>query len=258
MPLNPRTALPTAPPAHRTGLPRALFASGCALLVAGCSKPSIQAEPGVQAPSSQPVQANEKTRPDGKPGSAPRHAPAPVADLPADGQGATAEQLNEGCKLRKNSGRVETCQKATGNLGSWTPTKQEMQQIVQLAKGACYCAADLDTPVQACVRMQATSTVSVKVGLMGEPTDCTLNIRAAEWKGRRFVHVEAVNRDMATFYTTNQVVEQIDKGFRPYFSGFNGVPGDTDIAAGGEGVSPEMKRDWPTLAPELKAFFAGP
>lgn len=223
-----------------------------ALLVsAGCrrSDPSTGTAPTAKASASS-VPATPSAAPTASEVPAEADSPSPSDDVIPN-----EEWLNEGCKHRKNSGIVQSCEPAIGHLGDWAPTRAEAREIMKVATGSCYCAGSLVPQVDACAKMQATGAVKVKIGRDGEPTDCTVTLRAGTWSGRRFVVVDAINRDQATFYSVNQIVERTKTGYRLYFTGFNGVPGETDIPDGGEGVSPEIRTEWPTLPPELKAFF---
>lgn len=186
--------------------------------------------------------------------------PRPVASSaasPEDTPTEDVESANDQCKFRKNSGRVVSCSTAPadGNVGSWAPGHSDVDPIMALAANACYCAKKLVQQVQACVRMQKTSLVTLKIGLDSEPVDCTLTIRAGTWQKRQFVVVQAQNRDRATIYQTSQVLERTTSGYESYFAGFNGVPGDADPTKASDGVSAKMASEWASLPAELKSFF---
>jgi hypothetical protein len=151
-----------------------------------------------------------------------------------------------------------TCEAYKDNPGTWAPSPRETVAVMQLVGSVCYCASHLEVPVETCVRRVKSGTVKLQVGKEDEPTDCTITISAASWKGRRWVVVDAFNRDRNTMYSTLTLYEHSATGFRHYYQGFNGLPNDEAVrkgGEGGEGVSPEMRRDWPTLPPALRAAF---
>jgi hypothetical protein len=159
---------------------------------------------------------------------------------------------NEGCKRRRNSGVLATCESVTSNFGAWTPTVPEMTEAMKSAGGVCYCAENLYVPAEACAKRVGASTLKVGVGKQDDPTDCTITISAVSWKTRRWIVVSAFNRDQGTFYGVVSIQERTAKGFETYFEGFNNLPSDGEIQQGAQGVSAAMKRDWPALPADVK------
>ena len=183
-------------------------------------------------------------------------APAPppsASSTQAEGQ----EPPNVGCALRKNTGVLSACEKNDRKLGRATLTPEDVDQAMKIAKGICYCAAGLDRPAAACTGRLRTGSVKLTVGKLGDPTDCTISLSAAEWHGRRWIVIDAFNRDQATFYSILTILERLPSGLTPYYSGFNGLPDAASIASGAEGVSAAMKLDWPGLPADLRAFLGG-
>jgi hypothetical protein len=196
--------------------------------------------------------------------AAPRDTAAPTTTAPsataapsaaAEPEGGLAP--NPGCSKRKNSGVMSACEAHKDNLGAWAPTPREVGDVMKLASGVCYCAKDLDVPALACAGRVKSSTVKVTIGAQGDPTDCTLGISAVSWKGRRWVVVNAFNRDVSTFYSILEIYERTKGGFVKYYGGFNGLPDAEALKKGAEGVTPEMKRDWPTLPADVRKAFEG-
>jgi hypothetical protein len=165
--------------------------------------------------------------------------------------------MNRGCKYRKNSGRVLSCERSEKS-GAWAPDRKELEGMMKLVEGACYCAAGLVKPVQACARMQGTTAVTLVLGQPGEPTDCRLELRAGEFQGRRFVVANAFNRDVATFYAVIHILERTNRGYQRYFRGFNRVPEALADADPGDEISPTMRAEWATLPADLRSFLAPP
>lgn len=227
--------------------PPALCLSLVVAALAGCrteptappEPPRVAAASSAPAPPAPPAPARS--------GPPPAASPAPPDD--------SAPPDNTGCKRRRNSGVLASCEAYKDNLGTWSPTPREVVAVMQLADTVCYCADALQVPAETCARRVKSGTVKLQVGQEGEPTDCTITISAAEWKGRRWVVIDAFNRDLATFYSTLTLYEHTAGGFRRYYQGFNGLPDDKAVREGAEGVSPEMKRDWPTLPAQLRAAF---
>ena len=223
---------------------RRAFALLFPLVGLGChAEPSATREPAAASP------------PSAKP--APSAAPTQAAAATATGAAAGGLAPNPRCSVRKNSGVMSACEAYRGNLGGWTPTPRETADVMKLASGVCYCAKDLDVPALACAGRVKSGTVKVTVGKQGDPTDCTITISAAQWKGRRWVVVNAFNRDVSTFYGILAIYERGKDGFRKYYEGFNGLPEAEALKNGTDGVTPEMKRDWPTLPADVRKAFEG-
>jgi hypothetical protein len=233
-----------------------------AALLSGCHDgPGIAPEPALVPISSAAGPVASIVAPTASTASASAAPSAAPRDLPfgassaAPGDDALSD--NPGCTRRKNSGVLAACAKHTGNLGGWAPTPDEMAAAMKLAGSICYCAGEMHAQARTCATRVKASTISMTVGRLRDPTDCTIAISAVSANGRRWIVIDATNRDVATFYGILSVVEQGAAGLTLYYQGFNGVPSDAEVAAGAQGVSPEMKRDWPTLPQDVRAALAG-
>jgi hypothetical protein len=222
------------------------------LLLLGAAAAGCRGEPTVVTVAPEPPRA------------APAGVPPPAATTPPSTLpfGATSAQPgdeasndNRGCSRRRNTGALTTCERSLGSFGAWSPTQQELVDAMKVADAICYCATDVHVPAQTCAGRLSATTVKLQVGKQDDPTDCTITITAAEHKGRRWVVIDAFNRDVATFYSILSIVERTAGGFRRYYQGFNGLPDEKSLREGAEGISPEMKRDWPGLPRALRAAF---
>lgn len=152
--------------------------------------------------------------------------------------------------------RVTACKKSNRTFGGWSPSPADVSRLFRDggAAGVCYCATGLAEPIAACMQKLGTSLVSVTLGAIEEPTDCTVHVSAAVLGQRRWVRVEGENRDRATFYGVDVVVAAHGASLTPYYEGFNGIPkgGRGD---GEEGASEEMLREWSTLPSEVRSFL---
>jgi hypothetical protein len=240
-------------------MPSKLAAAATAALLCSCREtsrdPRPLADPGAQGPAAAPKAAPPADLAVTPPASASAEPPAP--------QGAEAaeqdERLNEGCKHRKNSRVVVRCEKAqkSSARGAWAPTRDELGKLMPQADGACYCASGLAEPVLACARMQGTSAVHLVLGRQSDPVDCAFDLRPSEHAGRRFVVVDAFNRDRATFYSVVQIFEREASGFRPYFRGYNRIPLSLAEVESSDDVSAKMRSEWDSLPVEWKRELRG-
>ena len=227
------------------------MAVGLTLVFLGCSRPPTtprENEPKHQTDKGEaPAQPSERSVADTGPSAS---EGGDAIEQPPD------EDTNAGCRFRRNTMRVTACEKSNRSFGGWSPSPADVARVFRDggAANACYCANGLIQPIEACMQKLGTSLVSVTLGALDEATDCTIHVAAAELGQRRWVRVEALNRDRATFYSVDVVVAVLGTSLAPYYEGFNGIPkgGRGD---GGEGVSAEMLRDWPTLPAELRSFL---
>ncbi|MBL8740915.1 MAG: hypothetical protein JNK04_07475, partial [Myxococcales bacterium] len=178
--------------------------------------------------------------------------PAP-ADSAQDPE--ARERENAGCKFRKSTNKLSACAKHSKNLGAWTPTEAEFAEAATKSRGACYCVTGLDELAKTCMQRMKSSQVTFTVGTLDDATDCTVTIASAESQQRRFLRVHAAVRDVATFYATLSIYERKASSLASYFVGFNGI-NEADVAAGEEGVSADMKREWKSLPADLRKWMA--
>ncbi len=104
------------------------------------------------------------------------------------------------------------------------------------------------------MKQAKTSLVTVKLGKEGDPTDCEVTVSSADSKGRHFVRLDAVNRDLATFYTTITIDDLVAGAPKSYLSAFNLVEA-SEIESGATGVSPELKSQWAKLPTPLRNWI---
>lgn len=183
------------------------------------------------------------------PGASPSAAPLPSGD-----DTEAIERENAGCKFRKSTNKISACAKHTKSVGAWVPNEAEFAEVATLTRGACYCVTGLDSLAKECMGRVKSPNVTFTVGMLGEPTDCTVTVSSNESHKRRFLRVHAANRDVATFYATLSIYEQKAGSLASYFTGFNGI-NDTDVLAGEEGVSADMKREWKSLPKDLRDWI---
>ncbi len=166
-----------------------------------------------------------------------------------------AERANEGCKLRKNTNLVSRCEPHDGKLGNWTPSRKELMVAAPLLNGSCYCASGLIEAIDGCAQKINSGQLSLTLGTLGDPTDCSLTVGAAELGARHFLRIYAFNRDQATFYSIITVVELKGDKAELYYQGFNSFdpPGTTDLDP--KQHSAALVKDWPKLPQSFKDWL---
>jgi hypothetical protein len=165
------------------------------------------------------------------------------------------ERANEGCKLRKNTNVTSRCAAHDVRLGKWKPSAKELMVTAPLLSGSCYCASGLIEAIDRCAQKIDGGQIALTLGTLGDPTDCSLTVGAAELGARRFLRIYAFNRDQATFYSIITVVELKGDKAELYYQGFNSFdpPGTTDVDP--KQHSAALVKDWPTLPQSFKDWL---
>lgn len=238
------------------------FAPVCVATVIGCAEimterpePAVLAKPPASAiPSASAGGPMEQSA-----ASIAPPGPSGTAFPPASSQ-EEIERMNVGCKYRRSTNIVSTCAKADpaskpARIGAWTPSEKDVAAIFG-ASSACYCASDLDALARDCMRKAKTSIIEITIGKPDDPTDCSVTVSAAESKGRRFVRLDAINRDVATFYSTITIDEVVGGARKNYIRGYNSIE-ESSIVAGESGVSKELQSEWSKLPNDLQGWILG-
>lgn len=228
-------------------------------LAAGCSSGDrIDAAPAGSSHRLREASASPDRATPARPGKPPALAtPAPSADAgelePAAMTAEQKEWLNDGCHHRKNTNVISQCsaRKATG---AWEPTKAEIGAALKLGGGLCYCAKPIEKAALTCMDSAKAPLVSVTVGKLEDPTDCTVTVTTFASGGRHWVRMLADNRDRATFYAVEVIALVEGETATAYYEGFEPL---TDELArnGAEGVSVRLQSEWSKLPDDVKAWL---
>ncbi|MFO0619284.1 MAG: hypothetical protein U0414_42240 [Polyangiaceae bacterium] len=179
------------------------------------------------------------------------------------------EYMNAGCKFRRSTNKVASCAAAVPpTTTTWQPSARDVVAVVRNTRsmggsesGGCYCVVGIAAAVSACAAKVGTGAVQMQIGKEGDATDCTLSVEGFKSSdGRKFVRLNAQNRDQATFYGTLIVHELINGKSDYYVGGFNTIEAslftlpasdpDADLA------SARARAEWPTLPADLKTWLA--
>lgn len=236
--------------------------------VIGASASADVARPG--APPLVPSSVREPPTPAGSASaSVERDDVSPETAADPAYQAWLAEQMNDGCKLRRSTNKVESC--SAGVLyapSNWKPSAEDVVTVLRgtsssagSESGGCYCASGLAAAARRCATKVGTGAIEMQIGDENDTVDCKLRVEGFKASdGRRFVLLSASNRDQATFYGTLIVHELINGKSEYYVGGFNAITAglftlpasdpDADLA------SPRARSEWPTLPADLKAWLA--
>jgi hypothetical protein len=162
--------------------------------------------------------------------------------------------MNAGCTYRRSTNTISSCTAQPITVGAWKPTKAEIAPALKLGDGLCYCAKPVEKPVLTCMDSAKAPLVSVTIGAQGDATECTVHLASAEFGGRRWLRMLADNRDGATFYQVEAIVEITAGGPIAWYEGFEPLT-DAMVQKGEEGVSPQLRADWAKLPADAKVWL---
>ena len=162
----------------------------------------------------------------------------------------------------------EDCKPVTSKVGHFTPTADDVSAALRAAKGGmcegCLPMDTLDAGLRACGAAQKSPLVAVEVkaakcaptkGSACEGMDecrCSIDVNAAEWKGRRFLRLvttPVADYTVDVFELKGKKLVSLVSGFPPYNSA---LCGDGDLKK--EPKTP-LKTQWATFPKDLKLFF---
>lgn len=185
------------------------------------------------------------------PGSVSKAEPSDAPRTPEE-----IERMNEGCRHRESTNVVSKCEVQPKRVGAWKPTKADIAAAVNVGGGVCNCAEPVDRAILTCMDSAKAALTTVTIGKDDDPMDCTVAVSSAEIDGHRWVRFHAANRDLATFFSIDTIVELGRDGAVLYVDGFDTLD-DATVMSGGQGVTKKLREDWPKLSPAAKQWLGG-
>jgi hypothetical protein len=231
-----------------------LLVASLAACQLGCSsEPKISGQPDAARTGGDAATAEARQA---APGSSATSPPASASSSPS----ASSAPRDPAAELPKLPKGVTLCEATGHHYGDYTPTVADIQSALEaLPVEPCLTKAIASDAVAACAAKLGKTAMTISTdALGGTKRGCQVTIAGATSGGRKWIVLDELQRDGATFFGGSNVVELLDPRPVHYLAAFGGKHAELcpTTATSGAPVKPaDLPSGWKGLPEAVKLFL---